>query len=132
MVKVVFVDTSAIAALLNKNDFHHVQARDVLKNLEAQPTSLLITNYIRTETHALLLHKAGYELAAKFLESKSFYIEWADREDENKAIKIIRQYNDKSFSLTDSISFAVMQRLGITDVFAYDRHFEQYGFNLLK
>lgn len=130
MIKVVFVDTSAIAALLNSKDFNHEQAKNVLENLKSQNASLLITNYIRVETHALLLHKAGYELAVKFLDSRSFFIEWADREDENMAIKIIKQYNDKSFSLTDSISFAVIQRLGITDVFAYDRHFEQFGFNL--
>jgi predicted nucleic acid-binding protein len=33
--------------------------------------------------------------------------------------------------MTDAISFAVMERLHITRVFAFDRHFAQYGFTVL-
>ena len=36
-------------------------------------------------------------------------------------------YRDKDFSYCDAISFAVMERLGITEVIAFDEHFRQYG-----
>src|SRR5439155_19292118 len=35
---------------------------------------------------------------------------------------------DKDWSLTDCISFVVMQREGITEALTGDRHFEQAGF----
>jgi predicted nucleic acid-binding protein len=47
--------------------------------------------------------------------------------DEDRALAILAQYDDKAFSMTDAVSFAVMERLGIQHVFAYDRDFERYG-----
>jgi hypothetical protein len=38
---------------------------------------------------------------------------------------------DKAWSLTDCISFVVMEREGITDALTGDRHFEQAGFRIL-
>jgi uncharacterized protein len=38
---------------------------------------------------------------------------------------------DKEWSLTDCISFVVMQREGLTDVLTGDHHFEQAGFRIL-
>ena len=52
-------------------------------------------------------------------------------EDEVRAREIIRRYDDKDFSLTDATSFAVMDRLGITTAFTFDRNFVQYGLDVL-
>jgi predicted nucleic acid-binding protein len=38
---------------------------------------------------------------------------------------------DKGWSLTDCISFAVMESQGITEALTCDRHFEQAGFRVL-
>jgi uncharacterized protein len=38
---------------------------------------------------------------------------------------------DKQWSLTDCISFVVMQREGIVEALTGDQHFEQAGFNTL-
>ena len=48
-------------------------------------------------------------------------------EDEKKAWEIFVKYRDKTFSFTDCSSFALMERIGITEVFAFDEHFTQYG-----
>lgn len=45
--------------------------------------------------------------------------------------KRAQSYTDKDFSFADAISFVVMERLGITRAFTFDRHFEQYGFTVL-
>ena len=41
------------------------------------------------------------------------------------------QYQDKDFPMVDAISFAVMERLGISVAFAFDQHFTQYGWTAL-
>jgi predicted nucleic acid-binding protein len=38
---------------------------------------------------------------------------------------------DKEWSLTDCISFVVMNERGITDALTSDHHFEQAGFQIL-
>jgi predicted nucleic acid-binding protein len=43
-------------------------------------------------------------------------------------IELYRKRPDKAWSLTDCISFVVMQREGITEALTGDRHFEQAGF----
>ncbi len=53
------------------------------------------------------------------------------RLDEERAAQIIRTQADKDYSLTDALSFAVMERLGLSRAFTFDRHFAQYGFTVL-
>ena len=33
--------------------------------------------------------------------------------------------------MTDAISFAIMARLGLSQAFTFDKHFEQYGWRVL-
>ena len=47
---------------------------------------------------------------------------------ETRVKQMISAYRDKDHSLTDALSFAVMERLGISLAFTFDRHFAQYGF----
>ncbi|MBD0320993.1 MAG: type II toxin-antitoxin system VapC family toxin, partial [Gemmatimonadetes bacterium] len=42
-----------------------------------------------------------------------------------------RRHRDKSWGLTDCISFVVMRERGLTDVLTADRHFRQAGFRPL-
>jgi len=46
-------------------------------------------------------------------------------------LALYRDRPDKSWSLTDCISFVVMRNRGLTDALTGDRHFEQAGFTIL-
>jgi len=46
-------------------------------------------------------------------------------------LALYRNRPDKEWSLTDCISFIVMEQEGITQGFTSDRHFEQAGFSKL-
>jgi predicted nucleic acid-binding protein len=47
------------------------------------------------------------------------------------AFTYLQQRRDKRHSLTDCVSFVVMQQLGIADALAFDAHFAQAGFTRL-
>ena len=57
-------------------------------------------------------------------------VERVGEDDESKAMAIVGKYVDKTFSYTDATSVAVMERLGLKTVFAFDPHFRQYGFQV--
>jgi predicted nucleic acid-binding protein len=130
----VFVDTSAFGALLNGADADHRAALAIANNLARERRRLITTNFVVAETHALLLSRGGRDLALQSLYRIDQGVEHTVRvseEDERRARWIIERYRDKDFSLVDALSFAVMERLGIDHAFTFDRHFAQYGFQVV-
>jgi predicted nucleic acid-binding protein len=73
----------------------------------------------------------GAPVARDWLLKQIWPIEPVTANDERKAREIIERYQDKSFSYTDATSFALMERLGLKNAFAFDSHFRQYGLKLL-
>lgn len=129
------VDTSASFALLDRRDDNHHAAPRIAEQIARRRIYLIATNFLIAETHALILNKLGHATASAFLDRMdqgSIRVERIDVADEQRARDIIRQYKDKDFSLTDATSFAVMERLGIHHAFAFDHHFQQFGFTLLS
>jgi predicted nucleic acid-binding protein len=127
----VLVDTSAVYALLDRGDGWHEAAVHTLQSLKAARTEPLLTNFIVAECHALCLARLGPEVARKWLLGNVWPAERVTEEDEARARTIVGQYSDKTFSYTDATSFAVMERLGLRRAFAFDPHFQQYGFQVV-
>lgn len=128
----VLVDTSAVYALVDRNDAYHRRAVSLLRSLPRRGMAPLLTNFIIAETHALLLSRLGPETSRHWLLDQIWPAERVTPQDEGKAREIIQRYTDKTFSYTDATSFAVMERLGIQEAFAFDPHFRQYGLKLLS
>ena len=126
------VDTSAVYALIDRDDTYHRKAVSLLRSLPRKGLTPLLTNFIVAESHALLLSRLGAEIARDWLLRQIWPVEPVTPQDEAKAREIIQRYTDKSFSYTDATSFAVMERLGIKEAFAFDPHFRQYGLKLLS
>src|SRR5437588_3686634 len=129
-----FVDTSAYFALTDKRDENHEAAVHMIHEFIRERVELLTTNYIVAETHTLLLNRIGYTTALQVIEAlykSQTRIYRVTEAEERRALDIIRLYTDKEFSLVDAISFATMERFHITQAFAFDHHFAQYGFSLL-
>ncbi len=57
---------------------------------------------------------------------------WTKTEDVEAAWAVFTAFNDKQWSFTDCVSYAVMKRLGITSAIAFDEHFKQFGFAVVK
>ncbi|MBI4531232.1 MAG: type II toxin-antitoxin system VapC family toxin [Candidatus Latescibacteria bacterium] len=124
-----FGDTGFFYALVDKDDRYHDACHELFREACQQNLRIVTTNFVVAESHALILSRLGYQTAADWLEAVED-LAWIERvidTDEHRAKEIIRTYQDKDFSYTDTTCFAVMERLGMTIVLSVDEHFVQYG-----
>jgi predicted nucleic acid-binding protein len=132
----VFVDTSAFFAIADTSDQRSDEATAVFLRLTSERASLFTTNYVLAELHALLLARVHRDIALSAAQrirtSNSVTVIRAEAGDERRAWEIIERYDDKWFSLTDAISFAVMERLRISHAFSLDDDFKQFGWIALR
>ena len=125
--RVVFVDTGAFYAAINRNDENHGEATALFHDAMEEEWRLITSNFVVAETHALILSRLGRYLATAWLRSIPASVVRISKADEDKAKRIIFGYRDKDFSYCDASSFAFIERLRISEAMAFDSHFEQYG-----
>ena len=126
----ILVDTGAFYALADHSDQYHQQAL-AFYTVSCQTDRLLTTDYILVETWTLLHHRLGRPAAMKFWDSLSrgmIPLVGVTRQDLDQARRIAHAYADQDFSLVDCTAMAVMERLHIDRVFAFDTHFEIYRY----
>lgn len=119
--RLVFVDTSAYYAATNRRDSDHQATAAVLRRLVEDRKQLVTTNVILFELHGLLVNRINRQVAWDALVAlrASQTIVRVRERDEGRAEEILHQYDDKDFSLTDALSFAVMERLGLRLAFCF-------------
>lgn len=129
----IFVDTSAFVALVDSDDIFYQKASEWWKT--SKSSCLVTTNFVVAETLGWLRYKRGKKIAVKVGENLLFSDDLktirAERQDENKAWKLFNKVEGRGISMIDCISFAVMKRLKIKQVFAFDQDFADVGFNVL-
>ena len=120
----IFVDSSAIVALVDRDDSAHAAAVTAYGDLLAQGYKLFTTNYVIAEAFDLLSTGVGPDVARRFLRDCKLAIYHADEQDERRAKRIVlRQTGPNGLTLTDAVSFVVMERLSVADAFAVDPGF---------
>lgn len=100
--------------------------------LTAEGVAFVLTNFTVAETYALILSGLGAAKARQWLNSLVWNVVRATEDDEGRAQTILNTYADKDFSYTDAVSFAVMERMKWRDALSFDRHFVQYGINVIR
>jgi predicted nucleic acid-binding protein len=126
----VFVDTSALLAVLHAGDENHARAARAFRALLESDQELVTTNYVLVETVALLQHRFGVASVRGFLDAVAPTIAtvWVDAELHAGAAAALLTAARRDLSLVDCVSFACMRRLGMTRAFHFDRHFREQGF----
>lgn len=132
----IFVDTSAWIAIEDKRDTNHPKALIFIEELLSLKVRLFTTNYILDETYTLMLMDVGYSKTLDFKSKLDQLIEnnllikfFITQEIEQLAWTTFENFNkDKTWSFTDCTSKVTMDRFSITNVFAFDKHFEQMKF----
>jgi uncharacterized protein len=129
----VFVDTSAILALLSVNDTAHTRAQAAFSKLSSETARLITTSYVIVETYALLHRRLGRDAVARFRQDFAPLLEviWIDNEVHEQALNFMLQSDQSSLSLVDAASLVVISHERIARVFAFDRHFHRPGIEVL-
>jgi uncharacterized protein len=127
----VFVDTSAIYALLDRSDANHEAAAGVLPKLRDREP--LTHSYVVVESVALTQARLGIEAVRRVLDDllPVFELHFVGEALHATATAALLAAGSRDVSLVDRVSFELMRSLGITHAFAFDRHFEKEGFALL-
>jgi len=124
----VFADTYYFLALLNKHDVGHGKAVEHASRVER----IVTTEWVLTELADGLAPSRRRDMFArtrqKLLDDADVSVVPLDMKLHEEGIKLYVSRPDKEWSLTDCISFVVMQREGITEALTGDHHFEQAGF----
>ena len=128
----IFADTSALYAVLDADDSKHTKAKQFWDKTIRSDDILLCQNYILVETSALVLRRLGME-AVRVFEQDIFPILnliWVTREIHAAAVSAHLMADRHALSLIDCVSFEVMRRTGLRKVFAFDRHFQDFGYEI--
>ncbi len=129
----VFVDTSAIYALLVRTERGHSETASVFGDLLDSGRPLVSSNYVLVESAALLQRRIGLE-AVHDLESRIvplLTVYWIDESIHRRASERLFRTDRRSLSLVDCSSFVIMDAEGIEDALALDRDYEVEGYRVL-
>ena len=128
-----FVDTSALFALLDGDEPRHPDVVAAWQSVTGDDRSLFTSNYVLVETFALIQRRLGLQAVHGFAEAFVPLLQpvWIDEELHAAALASLFTASQRRLSLVDCTSFELMRRLGLTDVLALDTDFACQGFNLL-
>lgn len=128
-----FLDTVYVQALLSKSDQHHAIARRLLRRVQ-DAEEVWLTEAILTEI-ANALSGINRALAAAFVHQcyapGNVRVVPVDTPLLLRGLVLYEARPDKTWSLTDCISFVVMQENNLTEAVTADHHFQQAGFRAL-
>src|SRR5215211_2372715 len=129
----VFVDTSALLAVINTDDPNHIAARVTWAALTQDYQRLITTNYVFLETFALVQRRHGLQVVQKLHQAvtSALHIHWVDTALHNAGVVALFTANRRQLSLVDCTSFHVMRQLSIDTVFAFDQHFAEQHFTCI-
>jgi uncharacterized protein len=127
-----FADTYYYLALLSESDSAH---EDALRLSRTLPGRTVTTAWVMTEVADALAAPQTRSLFPALHErlrrDPNVAIVPATLELFEQGVRLYAQRPDKSWSLTDCISFVVMQERGLIEALTGDHHFEQAGFRIL-
>jgi uncharacterized protein len=133
--RTVFLDTSFVIALENRDDPHHARAKALDDELLKEDAILMFHWGILIEIadgFARLARRArGLELLARFTGETGYRLVPITESLLQEGLNLYRARADKEWSLTDCVSFVLMKEQGVTEALTADIHFRQAGFKAL-
>lgn len=130
----VLIDTGAFYALADDSDRNARAARSFFRE-RLETEQFATTNAIVFESWSLLRGRLGWNAAYRFMEGlrkSAISLLHAESVDLELAWRIIGEYSGQELSVVDALSFAMMERHGISEVFTFDKDFLLYRYGPKK
>lgn len=128
-----FLDASYIIALELKDDQNHQKAIEHWQSLDKKGLKLTTSSYVFDEVVTFFnsrnLHNKAVEVGKRLINSSVVKFIHINEKIFFDAWDLFQKYQDKSYSLTDCISFIIMWDLEINNALTFDQHFFQAGFH---
>lgn len=130
-----FLDTSYVLALLNQRDTRHAIAVALRPRLDVArrvvTTEAVLLELGNAVSRDAVLRPRVAALIDSYYAGPACTVVSVDRDLVGEALRLYREHADKTWGLTDCVSFVVMRRLGVHAALTADRHFVQAGFEAL-
>lgn len=128
----ILIDTGFLLASMDPRDALHARAAAWAGEITER---LLVTEYVLWETinasSRPINRPKAHLLLTQVRTLPAYEVVPASPDLFESGLQLHAQRPDKEWSLTDCISFLIMQRRGITRALSHDHHFEQAGFEAL-
>ena len=124
----VFVDTSALYALLDRSDLNHDAAQAALPTLAGE--ELVTHSYVLVESVALTHRRLGADAVRALTQTlvPGLTVVWIDEPSHAAGLAGLLAALPTAVSLVDMVSFHVMREREIERAFAFDADFRSAGF----
>lgn len=131
----IFVDTGFLYALVDERDQNHQRVIEVLGQYRNQDLEAvgLTTNHVVEETITLLrkrshrdrgvAHDIAVEVGQRLYDGVFGRVHHVTPSEERKAFEYFTRHKDKVYSMTDCVSFVIMDAYKITEALAVDVDF---------
>ena len=127
--KAVFADAFYFVGLLNRADQYHARIVAAARQLRED---VLTTEWVLAEFADALAESSSRRLVPQFIraleQDPKVRIVRAGSELFQRGLQLYEERPDKEWSLTDCLSFVVMEEENIREALTGDQHFEQAGF----
>ncbi len=126
------MDTGYLLALELTNDQNHSKAKShwlqVVTNLPPLVTTSYVFDEVVTYFNSRGHHDKAVQVGNNLINSPSVTLVQVDELLFRTGWEYFQKHQDKRYSLTDCISFVVMDQRNIQKVLTFDQHFSQAGF----
>jgi predicted nucleic acid-binding protein len=128
----IFVDTGYLLALLNPRDelFQRAQRWSLAIDESLVTTEYVLWELINSFSDPIDRPKA-HAAVREICSSANWELIYATPELFSQGLSVHQSRLDKHWSLTDCVSFFIMQQRSLQRALAFDQHFEQAGFEAL-
>lgn len=131
----VFLDTSGLLAVANRDDALHAEATEAWRELARSGVGLLTTDWVLAEflgsSSRLATRQDGISVVRAIRSSARTETVSATRTAWQTGFELYQARLDKEWSLVDCISIRVCEAHSVRRAFTHDHHFEQAGFEVL-
>ncbi len=128
-----FIDSGPLVAVANPGDQHERDAVRGWRQLAEESRPLYSSEHVMDEVATAITRTQGGASASAWVRKQlsSGLIRWLQTTptDLETATDWLEKYSDQRLSFTDVVSFTLMRRERIEEVFSFDHHFSTTGFS---